>query len=148
MPLPASYSELTFADYLTSQIEKVASVLGWDAGSVQVIEAVNDALLDLGETDIATVTDFRGLRALGRRAIWRAVAQATAGNYSFTDVAQQKFDRQQINAQALAMLKVAEGDCQALGVGVDETAFAVQVMRVVRPSDPYTVLPDSERVIA
>jgi hypothetical protein len=120
MPLPTTYSEATFADYLASQIQRVASMLGWDAGSVEVLEAVNDALLQYGTTDISTVStppDMDGLRALGRRAIWRAVVQATAGNYSFTDVAQQKFDRQQINAQALAMLKIADADCQAAGVG-------------------------------
>jgi hypothetical protein len=91
-----------------SQIDQVAGALGWDAGSVPVLEAVNDALLDLAVSNIASVTDIRGLRALGRRAIWRAVVQATAGNYAFTDVAQQTFNRQQVNAQAQAMLKIAE----------------------------------------
>ena len=146
MPLPTAYSETLFADYLVSQIDQVAAVLDWDAGSVAVLEAVNDALLDLGETDIAAVSDLRGLRAVGRRAIWRAVAQATAGDYSITDNGQ-RLERQQAHAQALAMLKVAEADCQMLGIGADETAFAVQIMRAVRPADPYTVLPDEERVL-
>lgn len=146
MPAPAVYSEILFADYLTGQIQQVAAALGWDAGSAQVREAVNDALLDLDKTDIASATDIRGLRALGRRAIWRAVVQATTSNYSFTDVAQQKFDRQQVNTQAQAMLKIAEADCQALGVGTDSSVFAVQIMRVSRPHDPYVVLPDEERV--
>lgn len=145
MSLPAAYSEVTFADYLASQIEQVAGVLGWDAGSVQVIEAVNDALLDLSVSDIATVTDLRGLRTLGRRAIWRAVVQATAGNYAFTDVAQQQFNRQQVNAQAREMLTIAESECVTLGVGGTVTS-TVNLVRVTRPHDPYVVMPDEMRV--
>jgi hypothetical protein len=144
MPAPAVYSESVFADYLASQIQQVAAVLGWDAGSTQVTEAVNDALLDLGGTSIAAVSDIRGLRALGRRAIWRAVVQATSGFYAFTDVSQQQFSRQQVNAQAVAMLKIADADCQQLGLGADESA--VQVMRVNRPHDPYIVMPDEQRI--
>jgi phage-related minor tail protein len=86
MPLPAFYTEVLFADFLVGVLGEVADAIGWDAGSVQVLEAVNDALLHYGTTAI-------------------------------TDVAQQKFDRQQINAQALAMLKIADADCQAAGVG-------------------------------
>lgn len=142
MPVPTSYSEAIFADYLASQIDQVAGVLGWDAGSVQVAEAVNDALLDAGVSTIASVTDIRALRALGRRAIWRAVVQATAGNYSFTDIAQQKFERQQVNAQAREMLKLAESDVRALGADRD---FAVSILTVARVKDPYLVLPDEER---
>lgn len=115
MPLPTAYTEIAFADYLASVLGEMASIIGWDAGSVQVIEAINDALLDMGESDITAVTDFRGLRALGRRAIWRAVAQATASDYSFSSDGQ-RFDRQQINMQALALLKVAEDDCLKAGV--------------------------------
>lgn len=146
MAAPSTYSETTFADYLASQIDQVAGALGWDAGSVAVLEAVNDALLDMAVSNIASVSDIRGLRALGRRAIWRAVVQATAGNYAFTDVAQQTFNRQQVNAQAQAMLKIAEADCEALGLSAGSSVSAVQIFRVSRPHDPYIILPDSERV--
>lgn len=146
MAVPTSYTDLTFAAYLATQVEQVAGPLGWDVGSVQVLEAVNDALLDLGVSDIASVTDIRGLRALGRRAIWRAVVQATSGNYAFTDVAQQTFNRQQVNAQAREMLKIAESDCEALGLSAAASVAAVKIYRVSRPHDPYTVLPDEVRV--
>ncbi len=145
MPVPTSYTEAAFADYLASVLGDLAGALGWDAGSTQVIEAVNDALLESDTSNIASVTDIRGLRALGRRAIWRAVVQATAGNYSFATY-EQRFDRQQVNEQAREMLKIAEGDCQALGLAVDDLVFGARVFRVQRPHDPYIVLPDEQRV--
>jgi hypothetical protein len=145
MVAPAIYSEDLFADYLASQFEPVASVLGWDAGSTQVLEAVNDALLDLGASSIAVVSDIRGLRAAGRRAIWRAVVQATAGDYSITDNGQ-KLERQQVNDQARKMLDLAESECRGLGIDPSFAAVATMI-RVKRPHDPYLVLEDAERVL-
>jgi hypothetical protein len=143
MPLPTSYSEATFADYLASVLGEVAPVIGWDAGSVQVLEAVNDALLDLGLTDITTVTStraLRGMRALGRRAIWRAVVQHVATRYDFSD-SDAKFTRSQVQAMALEAMKLAESDCLEFNPN-----YAATTVRISRPQDPYVVLPDSERV--
>lgn len=143
MAAPAVYSETLFADYLWSQLGQLSDVLGWDAGSVQVLEAVNDALLDAGVDTIGDAADIRELRALGRRAIWRAVVQATAGNYAFTQ-GDQTFNRQQVNAQAREMLQLAEAECQLLGAGI--VGDIVTIARVSRPFDPYSVLPDEERI--
>lgn len=143
MPLPTQYSEAVFADYLASVLDEVGSVLGWDAGSVQVIEAVNDALLDLGVTDIALATtarQIRGLRALGRRAIWRGVVQAVAAKYDFSD-SDAKFTRSQIQAMALEALKQADNDCLEFS-----PSYAATIVRISRPQDPYVVLEDSSRV--
>lgn len=144
MPPPTLYSEAIFADYLTSVLGEVASLLGWDAGSVQVQEALNDALLDLDVSNIATVTlaeDIRKLRAVGRRAIWRAVQGATAGFYSITDNGQ-RLERQQIHDQARKNVESAEADCRALGADAN---YAVSVLSITRPHDPYVVLSDAER---
>lgn len=144
MPVPTQYSESLFADYLVSVLGDFATVLAWDMGSQQVQEAVADALLELGAVSIASVTttfQIRGLRALGRRAIWRAVVQATAGFYAFTDVAQQQFSRQQINDHALKALELAETECLEWS-----PSYAVTIVSVKRPSDPYVVIPDSERI--
>lgn len=143
MVAPAVYSESQFADYLWSQLGQVGDVLGWDAGSVPVIEAVNDAMLDAEVATIGNAADIRELRALGRRAIWRAVVQATTGNYAFSQ-GDQTFNRQQVNAQAREMLKLAEAECQLLGAGI--VGDIVTISRVTRPYDPYSVLPDEERV--
>jgi hypothetical protein len=146
MAAPVVYSEATLANYLASQIEQVAGALGWDAGSVQVIEAVNDALLDMSVTDISSVTDIRGLRALGRRAVLRAAEFAFVNNYGFTDVAQQTFNRQHVPDNLRKALDRAESECLALGLGAGANSAIVSIYRVSRPHDPYIVLPDSERV--
>lgn len=143
MPLPAQYSEATFADYLTSVLDEVGTVIGWDAGSVQVIEAVNDAVLDLGVATIAEATtprQMRGLRALGRRAIWRAVVQAVSGKYDFRD-SDATFSRSQIHEMAMASLNLAETESMEFN-----PQYSATVMRVSRPHDPYLVLPDEQRV--
>jgi hypothetical protein len=147
VPPPLVYSEALFADYLVTVLDSIATVLGWDTGSPQVQEAVADALLDLGSTSIASVTDIRGLRAVGRRAIWRAVVQATAGNYSITDNGQ-KLERQQVNDQARKMLELVEADCQTLGVGLAGAGLPAFIWRIDRPRDPYDIRPEEERVIA
>lgn len=143
MPAPSQYSEAIYADYLFSVLGEVAAMLGWTAGSVQIQEAVADALLDLNVASIALATtpsQIRGLRALGRRAIWRAVVQATSGKYDFGD-SDAKFSRSQIQAQALAAYKLADADCLPW-----DPNYAVGVVRVKRSNDPYAVIPDAERV--
>lgn len=147
MGVPAQYSEAMLAEYQVSALGELASVLGWDAGTAQVQEAVTDTLLDYGASDITSISgtdNIRKLRALSRLSIWRAVAGATAGFYSFTDVASQKFDRDKVHKQALAMLEVAQNEARALGA---DPTYSVSVWSVQR-TDPYIVVPDEERVIA
>jgi hypothetical protein len=143
MPIPTQYGEATFADYLVSVLGEVASLLSWDAGSAQVQEAVADALLEAGESSIATITelvDVRRLRALGRRAIWRAVVQATAGKYDFRD-SDASFTRSQIHSQAKDALALAETDALEFSPN-----YSVSIVRINRPQDPYVVLPDEQRI--
>lgn len=144
MPVPTVYSEGSLAVYLVDVLGPLAAVLGWDTDTPNVRESVTDALLDCDELDISTFTStlgLRKLRTLGRRAIWRAVVQATASFYAFTDVGQQQFSRQQINDQARKMLELAETECAQW-----DPAYAVGIVSVRRPNDPYVVIPDTERV--
>lgn len=140
MPVPVSYSEPILADYLVSVLGDVAGVLGWDAGTVQVIEALNDALLDYGVSDISAATDMRQLRAFGRRAIWRAVVQAVAGKYDFSDL-NTKLTRSQFQEMARHALAMAETDCREW-----DPSYAATIVSVTRPHDPYAVMPDEERI--
>jgi hypothetical protein len=117
MPLPAFYTEALFADFLVGVLGEVADAIGWDAGSVQVLEAVNDALLHYGTTAITSVTSSDGmykLRALGKRAIWRAVAQNVASRYDFQD-SDAKFTRSQVQAMALKAIDIADAECAEAG---------------------------------
>lgn len=143
MPVPTSYSEAIFADYLVSVLGSFADLLAWDGGTVQVQEAVTDALLDLGTPSIASVTSpfqIRGLRALGRRAIWRAVVQAVAADYTVTDN-NQTLEREQLQKQSMKALELAETECLTWA-----PEYAVGIIGVKRPADPYVVIPDTERV--
>src|SRR5450631_1967914 len=115
MPPATTYTESLFADYLYGRLGTIGPMLGWTAGSEPVIEALNDTLLEYGETTIANIvgTDgtqgtrqIRRLRALGRRAIWRAAVQAVAGKYAFSDE-QSSFHREQIQVQAKEALMLA-----------------------------------------
>jgi|SRR5579859_146334 len=148
MPPVLTYTEPIFADYLFGVLDDVGGMLGWTPGSPAVQEALNDALLEYGETTIANIVSVDGvqgtrqirrLRALGRRAIWRAVVQATAGKYSFGD-AGQTFDRKEINEMAREALKLAQTDCLEW-----DPAYAVGIVSVNRPSDPYIVISDAQR---
>lgn len=136
MPVPVAYTESGFAAYLTSVLDKLADALDWDEGDPRVLEAVTDALLEYGTTDIATVTapnDLRGLRALGRRAIWRAVVQATAGKYDFSD-SDAKFTRSQIQEMALKALERAERDCaETVGTGLSVGRLTLDFLEPASP---------------
>src|SRR4051812_31054161 len=138
MAVPTVYTTTSLAVYLKYVPGDLLDVLGWDTDSPQVQEAVNDALLEYGETDVASIsgTDaVRRLRALARRAIWRAIVQATANWYSITDNGQ-KLERQQVNDQALKALEQADIDCRAAGA---DPALSVNVLHVQRVRDPYAV---------
>lgn len=144
MPVPIQYTEPQFRAYLVGVLDEVGSIIGWNAASTQVVEAATDALLEFGVTDITTVTKPRSLmalRALGRRAIWRGVVQAVSGKYDFRD-SDATFTRSQVQEMALESLKLAERDC----AGFDAN-YAVTVLKVSRPQDPYSVIPDAERVL-
>jgi hypothetical protein len=83
---------------------------------------------------------FRGLRALGRRAIWRAVVQHVASRYDFSD-SDAKFTRSQVQAMALEAMRLAESDCLEFNPN-----YAATIVRISRPQDPYIVLEDSARI--
>lgn len=147
MPVPITYSESIFADYLAGVLDELGPILGWDASSVAVIEAVNDTLLEYGGSQdapsIATITggaNIRHLRAFGRRAIWRAVLQGVAGKYDFRD-SDATFTRSQIQAMAKVALELAEYECREW-----DSSYAVSIVSVRRPQDPYQVFPDNVRV--
>lgn len=145
MAIPTVYSATSLAVYLKYVPGDIIAVLGWDENTPQVQEAVNDALLEYGDTDISAITGsdgIRRLRALGRRAIWRAIVQTTANWYSITDNGQ-KLERQQVHDHAVAQLAQADDDCRAAGA---DPALAVGVLNVQRVRDPYVVVPDSERL--
>ena len=145
MPTATEYSEPQLARYMLTVLEQVGVTLGWDVNDLVVQTAVSDTLLDYGELDISAITGATGirkLRTLSRRTIWRAVVYATSDYYSILDNGQ-KFERQQVNAQARQSLQQAEQECMAAGY---DDGYAISIHAVSRPHDPYAVLPDEDRI--
>jgi len=145
MPVPTAYTEPALGRYMLSVIDQVGVTLGWDVTDLVVQEAVTDALLDYGDVPIASIagsTEIRKLRALGQRAIWRAVVNTTSDYYSILDNGQ-KLERQQVNAQARQSLVLAESLCDQVGA---TNTWAMSIHAISRPHDPYSVVEDDTRV--
>lgn len=132
MAIPASYTESTLRDYMLSVTANVASALGWTA--TNFTEAVNDALVAYGVTDIANVTDIAKLRSLAKAEAWRAVVAGTAADIEFTaDGA--SFKRNQMHEQAVAALERAEGEAVDRGY-MELFGSTISVGSMIH-TDPY-----------
>lgn len=111
MALPTAYTEYDLAAFFRDEVlKKTATLLDWTQPD-DYQGAVNDTLIAYGVEDIADATNIPRLRAIGRREVWRAVVEDTAGMYGYT-VDGETYNRQQINAQARAAFDQAEKDAQ------------------------------------
>ncbi|MCC6490679.1 MAG: hypothetical protein IT364_24550 [Candidatus Hydrogenedentes bacterium] len=143
MAIPTSYTEATFAAYLHSELGPVASSLAWTVDAGDYDEAVNDALLMYGVTDIAGITgaeNIQKLRLLGKLAAWRRVLEHTAGDHDFSaDGA--SYSRSQVNQ--MAQERVQDLETRAAPY-LDE--YSISVQRMDHPNNPYgsTELEDRE----
>ena len=103
MPLPTSYTEATFKAFLHAELRDVGLALGWSVAGGSYDEPLNDALFAYEADDIASVSgrdNLRKLRALGRVAVWRAVVNATSGDYDFAQPGGSRYDRSQVHQMA------------------------------------------------
>lgn len=121
----------------------MAAALSWTTASDAVQEAVYDAAILLGVSDVGDVTDIPKLRAAVRLAVWRAAVGALAGQVTFTDTGV-SFNLSDLQAQAERALAIAERDAAVLGV---EPAMTARVDRIVWKHDPYAVHLDSVRTL-
>lgn len=132
MAIPSSYTESALRDYMLSVTANVAGALGWTA--VNFTEAVNDALVAYGVTDIALAVDAAKLRCLARAEAWRALVAAAAADIKFTaDGA--TFERQQLHQHCVAALERAEGE--AVDRGYMELFTTTIALGSMKHSDPY-----------
>ena len=138
MALPAVYTESALASYMLATLGEVAGVLGLDA--LEIIEAVNDALLAYGTADIAQATDIPRLRAAARVAVWRLALARASSLYQFSaDGA--SYHRQQMTEHIRAMLVREEADAAALGMG---TGGVWATPLTLRMADPYRPVVDTD----
>jgi len=144
MAIPSSYTEKTLAEYMHVMLGKVAEALNLhfnptDAGDYG--EAVNDALLEYGETTIASITgtaNLQKLRALARVAAWQYVINNFAALYDFSaDGA--SYNRSQLFKNAQESLKLAEQAALPYS-----SNYSAKIVAVDHKHDPYQVRPEDE----
>lgn len=145
MTIPTSYDATTLADYLVLVLGEIATILGWDASTPQVAEAVTDTLLAYPVTDIAdltTPTQMQRVRALGAVMAWRAAVRSLSARY---DVAEDtsRGDRSQAHKMALENLALAESYAGECGIGL----VRVERQPILYVDDPYSWVPEDLQTV-
>lgn len=143
MPVPTSYTEEELAQYMHAALGKTAEALNLTAPA-SYEEAVNDALLAYGQTDITQITGaaaIQKLRALARVAAWRFVIANFAALYDFSADGG-SYSRSQLLANAKEALKMAED--AALPYGEN---YAGKIVKVRHVDDPYVVQSEEENAL-
>src|SRR4051812_48816170 len=84
MPLPTVYTASSLGDYMVATLSNTATALGWDSGSDEIIEAVNevDGLLASGLAGATGSPAVLKVRALARWQAWKAARSAAANQYN------------------------------------------------------------------
>lgn len=117
-----AYTDLTLAEYMQAVTRNVAAALGWSADDFA--EAVTDALIAYGVTDLEDATNIPKLRALARVEAWRAVADGTAADYNFSADGG-TYSREQLHKHAVEALGRALERAAAYG-GTD-AGYAIEM---------------------
>lgn len=133
MPVAASYTEATLADFLVLALGDYASILGWDDSHAQITAAVSDTERLLDVSDVADATDPVAVEALGTVAVLRRAVVSLGARYD-TSEDQQSRHASQLHQAARAALALAE---QAAMPHL--TSLHVQISRVEWLHDPYAV---------
>lgn len=147
MAIPTTYTEKALAEFMHTTLGKVAKALDLHVmpdGPGDYAEAVNDALLDYGAQDIATITgmdNIQKLRALAKVCAWRHVVNNFAALYNFSADGG-SYSRSQLFDQAKAALKIAES--QALPYATNNV---IRIRKVDHIHDPYTVRDIEDRTL-
>ena len=145
MAAPNSYTEEEFKQYLAGRIGSMADHLKWTVADGDYDEAVNDALLYYGQSDITKITgqdNIQLLRAYGRYAVWKSVAEATVNQIDYTHAdSGATYKHHQMYDQALGMMKQAADDVAA--AGGDVSGLIVDSVPVVYENDLYTAQDNS-----
>lgn len=136
MSIPASYTESTLADYMKDQLKTIATILGWATTPTDYQEAVNEALLAYGETNIANITgaaNLRKLRALARVEVWKAALAAVTGDFDFSADGG-SYKRDQVFQHIKDNLSQATIDALPY-----DPNYAVEIEEIEYGRDPYVV---------
>ena len=142
MAAPTSYTETTFKTYLHGRLGSLADAFQWTVAGGNYDEAVNDALLAYGESDITQITtamNINLLRAYGRYFLWKSVAEATVNEIDYTHAdSGATYKHSQIHKQAKEMMQTAAAEIAALGG--DVSGYQVEAYSIEYTDDMYTAL--------
>lgn len=122
MALPASYTEESLKAFMLTATERIATVIKFTAD--KFADAVNETLVAYGTDDIAEATDVKKLRALARVEAWRAMVDATTGEFDYSADSGQTathYKRSQLHDHALKAFARAEAEAVKDGY-TDSTA--------------------------
>lgn len=137
MPVPTGYSEASLQVYMLAATGNLGTVLGLTISDF--VEAVTDTLIAYGEEDIADATEIGKLRALAKVAAWQ-VAVAKSSGYMKFQADGGSFEAQQIHAQALAGLALAETMAATYTGGM--VGYEVTTATFHHANDPYPLPTD------
>jgi hypothetical protein len=143
MPVPLTMTEPGLEGLMVLSLGTVATALEWNELSPSLDEAVTDALILVGASDILTVTDIAKLRAAGRLCAWRMAAGAVAGMVTFAadGLSISLSDLQRATSAGLVQ---AERDAADHGIA---PAMMARIDHVRWRHDPYAVLDDAVRTL-
>jgi hypothetical protein len=132
MALPSSYTESSLRDYMLFCVSALADTLGLAASDFS--EAVNDALVAYGVTDIALATNIAKLRGIAKAEAWRLIVTTTVGEYNFSADGG-SYSREQLHKHAVDALARAEAD--AISRGYMDSGAPMITMGSMKHTDPY-----------
>ena len=131
MPVPTSYTEITFAMYLHGVLGVTAEMIGWTVVGDSYAEVINDTLLAYGVADIGDATDLSKLRVLGRMCLWQMAKTAVIPEVNYSADGQ-NYSREAIFQHIDNMLSQARIDA----LPFFDTGYQVDVYGVSH-DDPY-----------
>lgn len=138
MAIPTTYSPKTFSQYCDRVLGHTAALVDWrpgqddtSAGSYE--EVLNETLFSMGISDVANIdsNNVYKFRVLARVQLWKHLAAAVAGDYSFSADGG-SFSRDQVLGMAEKMLAIAQSDAAQF-----DPAYAVILDNVEYGNDPY-----------
>lgn len=144
MPIPTAYTEKTLAEYMHTQLGKVAAALSLHPdsdGAGDYEEAVNDAILAYGAenlTGITGVENIRKIRALAMVAVWQVVVNNFAAYYDHSSDGA-SYNRDQLFKHAKESLDLAKATAAQY-----DTQYFATITSIDRRQDPYAYRPEEE----
>lgn len=147
MPVVSSYTEATLREFLATELGDMATLLGWDAGHVQIDAALVDATRLLGVTDVAEAPDAAKVERLAAVAVWRRAVKSLGARYTFATDNGLRYEREPLQKHAKDSLALVESLAAADLAAVDP-AYRIRVDTLTYPSaDSYAYYPDELRTL-